>query len=79
MEWIVVLVIVAALFLLLVPHRLGGLFRGLGRVGGEFRKGRLEVEREIRQEYHDALACSRCGKSMPTGAKVCPSCGAEVT
>ena len=45
-EWIIILVIVAVL-LLFGPQKIPDLFRGFGRALGEFRRGRMEVEREI--------------------------------
>mgnify|MGYP006266729725 FL=1 len=49
-EWIILLIIVAALFLF-GPQKLPQLARGVGRSLGEFRRGRLEVEKEISQEF----------------------------
>ncbi len=49
-EWIILLVIVAALFLF-GPSKLPELARGFGRAMGEFRRGRMEVEREITQQF----------------------------
>ncbi len=49
-EWIILLVIVAALFLF-GPSKLPELARGFGRAMGEFRRGRMEVEREISQQF----------------------------
>ena len=49
-EWIILLVIVAALFLF-GPSKLPELARGFGRAMGEFRRGRMEVEREINQQF----------------------------
>ncbi len=46
-EWIILLVIVAALFLF-GPSKLPELARGFGRALGEFQRGRMEIEREIR-------------------------------
>ena len=49
MEWIIILVILAVLFLF-GPSKLPELARSTGRAMGEFRRGRLEVEREINQQ-----------------------------
>ncbi len=49
-EWIILLIIVAALFLF-GPQKLPELARGFGRALGEFRRGRMEVEREINQQF----------------------------
>jgi sec-independent protein translocase protein TatA len=48
-EWIVLLIIVAVL-LLFGPSKLPELARGVGRALGEFRRGRMEIEREISTE-----------------------------
>ena len=48
-EWIVLLIVAAAL-LFLAPSKLPELMRTIGRAWGEFRKGKMEVEREIRAE-----------------------------
>jgi sec-independent protein translocase protein TatA len=47
-EWIVLLIIAAAL-LFLAPSKLPELMRTVGRAWGEFRKGKMQVEREIRE------------------------------
>ena len=49
-EWILLL-IVAAVILLFGPQKLPELARGVGRALGEFRRGRMEVEREITQQF----------------------------
>ncbi len=48
-EWIILLVIVA-IVLLMGPKKIPELAKGIGRALGEFRRGRAEVEREIRAE-----------------------------
>lgn len=48
-EWIVLLIIIAIL-LLFGPQKLPEFARGIGRALGEFRRGKMEVEREITQE-----------------------------
>ncbi len=50
MEWIIILVIIAVLFLF-GPSKLPELARSTGRALGEFHRGRLEVEREINQQF----------------------------
>jgi sec-independent protein translocase protein TatA len=45
-EWIILLVIIAVI-LLFGPQKLPELARGMGRALGEFRRGRMEVEREL--------------------------------
>ena len=50
MEWIIILVIIAVLFLF-GPSKLPDLARSTGRALGEFKRGRLEVEREINQQF----------------------------
>ncbi len=49
-EWIILLVI-AAVVLLFGPQKLPELARGVGRALGEFRRGRMEVEREIQTQF----------------------------
>src|SRR3989449_10206563 len=48
-EWVVILMIIAVL-LLFGPSKLPELARGVGRALGEFRRGRMEIEREISTE-----------------------------
>ena len=48
-EWIVILVVVAALFIF-GPKKIPELMRSFGRATGEFRRGKLEVERELKLE-----------------------------
>lgn len=48
-EWIILLIIVAIL-LLFGPQKLPELARGIGKAWGEFRRGRMEIERQIRDE-----------------------------
>lgn len=48
-EWIIILIIIAVL-LLFGPQKLPELARGLGRALGEFRRGKMEIEREISTE-----------------------------
>lgn len=52
-EWIIFLIIVA-LLLLFGPAKLPEFARSIGRAWGEFRRGKLEVERELRQELAQA-------------------------
>ncbi len=52
-EWIILLIIVAALFLF-GPQKLPELARGFGRALGEFQRGRMEIEREIRGQFSTA-------------------------
>jgi sec-independent protein translocase protein TatA len=49
-EWIILLIILAALFLF-GPQKLPELARGVGRALGEFQRGRMEIEREIRGQF----------------------------
>ena len=57
-EWIILLIIVAALFLF-GPQKLPELARGFGRAMGEFRRGRREVEKEITRPFGTAAADAR--------------------
>ncbi len=54
-EWIILLIIVAALFLF-GPQKLPELARGFGRAMGEFRRGQMEVEKEISQQFGTGAA-----------------------
>jgi len=49
-EWVILLIVIAIL-LLFGPQKLPELAKSIGRAWGEFRRGRMEVEREIRQEF----------------------------
>lgn len=48
-EFIIILIIIAVL-LLFGPQKLPELARGIGRALGEFRRGKMEVERQISEE-----------------------------
>jgi len=48
-EWVIILIIIAVL-LLFGPQKLPELARGVGRALGEFRRGKMEIERQISQE-----------------------------
>jgi len=48
-EWIIILIIIAVL-LLFGPQKLPELARGIGRALGEFRRGKMDVERQISEE-----------------------------
>src|SRR5947209_12659614 len=48
-EWVILLIIIAVL-LLFGPQKLPELARGVGRALGEFRRGKMEVERQISEE-----------------------------
>ncbi len=50
MEWIVLLIILAVLFLF-GPQKLPELARSTGRALGEFRRGQMEVQKEISQQF----------------------------
>lgn len=54
-EWIILLIIIAALFLF-GPQKLPELARGFGRALGEFNRGRMEIEREIRGQFAQPAA-----------------------
>ena len=51
-EWIIILIIIAVL-LLFGPQKLPELAKGIGRALGEFRRGKIEVERQISEELTD--------------------------
>src|SRR5437763_4009902 len=50
-EWVVILIIIAVL-LLFGPSKLPELARGVGRALGEFRRGKMEVERQNSDEIN---------------------------
>jgi len=50
-EWIIILIIIAV-HLLFGPQKLPELARGLGRALGEFRRGKMEIERQISDEIN---------------------------
>jgi len=54
-EWIIIAIILAALFLL-GPKKIPELARSIGRAMGEFRRGRAELEREVAREAAMASA-----------------------
>ncbi len=49
-EWVILLIIIAIL-LLFGPQKLPELAKSIGRALGEFQRGRMEVQREIREEF----------------------------
>ncbi len=51
-EWIIILIIIAVL-LLFGPQKLPELARGVGRALGEFRRGKMEVEKQISEELSE--------------------------
>ena len=66
-EWIILLVIVAALFLF-GPQKLPEMARGFGRAMGEFRRGRMEVEKEITQQFGAGAADPRTREQRAAAA-----------
>ena len=52
LDLVIVLIVIAVLFLF-GPKKLPEIFRSFGRALGEFRKGRLEVEQEIKTQFAD--------------------------
>lgn len=48
-EWIILLIIIA-IVLLLGPTKLPELARGIGKAIGEFRRGKMEIEKELKKE-----------------------------
>jgi sec-independent protein translocase protein TatA len=77
MEWIVVGVIVVVLFFG-GAKKIPQLASSLGRVRGEFERGKMEVEKEIREVRETPAvkeSCSNCGKEMAGGESFCPGCG----
>lgn len=47
---LIIILIIVALLLFLGPTKLPQLARGIGKALGEFRRGRMEIDREIRKE-----------------------------
>jgi sec-independent protein translocase protein TatA len=47
---LIILLIIVAILLLFGPQKLPELARGIGRAWGEFRRGKMELEREIAKE-----------------------------
>jgi len=48
---LVIILIIIAILLLFGPKKLPELAKGIGRALGEFRRGKLEVERQIKEEF----------------------------
>jgi sec-independent protein translocase protein TatA len=61
LDLIIVLIIIAVLFLF-GPSKIPDIFRSIGRALGEFRRGRMEVEREISQQFSQLEAQDSRGK-----------------
>jgi sec-independent protein translocase protein TatA len=55
-DWLIIAVVAAILFY--GSSKIPQLARSLGRAMGEFKKGRLEVERELKQEATTASVSS---------------------
>src|SRR3989304_3596296 len=66
-EWIILLIVIAVP-LLFGPQKLPELARSIGRAWGEFRRGKLEVERQIQQEF--------ATEPRPSGARLRAAPGA---
>jgi len=73
-EWIILLVIVAALFLF-GPSKLPELARGFGRAMGEFQRGRLEIEREIRGQFAETPTNARSQEERVAAVLGLPTTG----
>jgi sec-independent protein translocase protein TatA len=58
-DWLIIAVVVAVLFY--GSSKIPQLARSLGRSVGEFKRGRLEVEREIKAEQAQAAAGPTAG------------------
>jgi len=50
---LIILLIIIAVLLLFGPQKLPELARSLGKAWGELRRGRMEVERQIKEEFRD--------------------------
>ncbi len=73
-EWIILLIIIAALFLF-GPQKLPELARGFGRALGEFQRGRMEIEREIRGQFAQPALDTRSREEHAADALGIPSAG----
>lgn len=62
-EWLIVLVVVAIL-LFVGPKKLPELARGMGRAWGEFRRGKEEVERELRESRPPENAVVKAARDL---------------
>lgn len=60
-DWLIIAVVVAVLFY--GSSKIPQLARSLGRSVGEFKRGRLEVERELKAEQAAAAAASAAPSS----------------
>ena len=58
--------IVVAVLLLFGPSKLPEFARAMGRAWGEFRRGKMEIERELRQEF----ARAESGEELATRDEV---------
>jgi sec-independent protein translocase protein TatA len=54
LDLIIIIIVIAALFLL-GPKKLPEMFRSVGRALGEFRRGKMEIEQEIRSQFSDGI------------------------
>jgi sec-independent protein translocase protein TatA len=54
--WDWVIVIVVALILFGGANKIPELFRSMGRAAGEFKRGQMEIEREIQKEIQSGKA-----------------------
>ncbi len=50
---LIILLIIIAVLLLFGPQKLPELARSLGKAWGELRRGRMEIERQIKEEFRD--------------------------
>lgn len=74
MEWIILLIVIAVLFLF-GPSKLPELARSTGRALGEFRRGRLEVEREIEHQFSGASISAHTPEERAAIALGLPTAG----
>ncbi len=68
-EWIILLVIIA-IVLLLGPTKLPELARGIGKAIGEFRRGRMEVERELKKELSETPTLPEAQKVVEISPRI---------
>lgn len=66
-EWIILLVIIAVLFLF-GPQKIPAIFRSFGRAIGEFRRGRMEIEEELRKGFPMTESSDPSKRTEPAAA-----------
>lgn len=78
------LIILIVALLIFGPSKLPEIGKALGKTIREFQTGIKEATQGFTQEVQTPptevkTTCKACGKSIPTGVKFCPECGAAQT